>query len=359
MKNWQKIKADPSLKTRFLIREKVLDALRLFFKQQGFHEVETPLMVSVPSTEPYFNLFESKLQLTDGQEKPAYLTTSPEYAMKKLLAAGFGNIFQICKTFRNQESLGGLHNPEFSILEFYRVNANYFELMDDFAKMLSFICQSLEIDEKNFVYQSRTFDLSAPYPKFSVAELFQKYLDLNLEQIFDLRAICLKALELGYDLSGLKSLSKDLIWEEVYNQLFLNEIEPQLAKFNQPVIVYDYPAKQTALAQASKKDVRFAERFEVYLAGMELGNAFGELIDANLQKEGLKADLQLRHDLGKKAQPIDQDFLDALKSGLPVCSGMAVGVDRLAMLFADVDDINDVLLFPRVSSSLTKSRYLA
>jgi lysyl-tRNA synthetase class 2 len=346
MKNWQKIKTNPSLKTRFLMREKLVDALRLFFKQNHFHEVETPLMVSVPSTEPYFNLFETKLQFTDGREKPAYLISSPEYAMKKLLAAGFGNIFQICKAFRNQESLGIWHNPEFTILEFYRVQANYFEVMDDFAKMLQFICQSLKIDEKKFVYQGKTFDLSAPYPRFSVAELFQKYLNLNEDQLFDLRAICLKALQLGYDLTGLQALSKDLIWEEVYNQLFLNEIEPQLAQFNQPVIVYDYPALQSALAQRTKKDSRFAERFEVYLAGMELGNAFGELIDADLQKEGLEKDLLLRRDLGKEPQSVDQDFLDALQSGLPKCSGMAVGVDRLAMLFSDVSDINDVLLFP-------------
>lgn len=346
MKNWQRIKANPSLKTRFLIREKVVDALRLFFKQNHFHEVETPLVVSVPSTEPYFDLFASKLQLNNDQEKPAYLTTSPEYAMKKLLSAGLGNIFQICKAFRNQESLGGLHNPEFSILEFYRVEANYFELMDDFARMLSFVCQSLNIDEKKFVYQGRTFDLSAPYPKFSVAELFEKYLNLNTDQLFDLRVICLKALELGYDLTGLKALSKDLIWEAVYNQLFLNEIEPKLSEFNQPVIVYDYPALQTALARRTEKDLRFAERFEIYMAGMELGNAFGELIDADLQKEGLEKDLLLRRDLGKKTQNLDQDFLNALKSGLPECSGMAVGVDRLVMLFANVDNIDEVLFFP-------------
>jgi len=346
MKNWQRIKLEPALKERFLIREKIIDALRLFFKKHSFHEVETPLMVNIPSTEPYFNLFETKLQTADGLEKPAYFVTSPEYAMKKLLAADFGNIFQICKAFRNQESLGGLHNPEFTILEFYRVNANYFDIMNDFVKMFSFVCQSLKIDEKEFVYQGRTFDLSAPYPRFSVAELFKKYLNLNEDQFFDLREICLKALELGYDLSGLKPFSKDLAWEEVYNQLFLNEIEPKLAQFNQPVIVYDYPAPQTALAQKTKKDPRFAERFEVYLAGMELGNAFGELIDATLQKEGLEADLLLRHELGKKAQPIDQDFLDALDSGLPECSGMAVGVDRLVMLFSDVDNIDDTLFFP-------------
>jgi len=346
MKNWQKIKSGTELKERFLIREKVVDALRLFFKKHFFHEVETPLMVSIPGTEPYLNLFETKLQTADGREKPAYFLTSPEYAMKKLLAADLGNIFQICKAFRNQESLGGLHNPEFTILEFYRVNAKYFEVMADFENMLSFVCQSLNIDEKKFVYQGKTFDLSAPYPRFSVAELFKKYLNLNEDQLFDLRAICLKALELGYDLSGFKPPSKDLAWEEVYNQLFLNEIEPKLAEFNQPVIVYDYPAPQTALARKTEKDSRFAERFEVYLAGMELGNAFGELIDAALQKEGLEADLLLRRELGKKPQPIDEDFIDALESGLPECSGMAVGVDRLVMLFSDVDNIDDVLLFP-------------
>lgn len=346
MRNWQKIKLNPELKERFLIREKVIDAMRAYFKKNAFHEVETPLMISVPGTEPYLNPFETTLQLPNGQKKPAYLATSPEYALKKLLAAGFDNIFEICKTFRNQESLGGTHNPEFTILEFYRVNTNYFDLMDDFSAMLSIICQAFAIDEKNFIYQNRTFDLSAPYPKFSVAKLFKKYLSLNENQLFDLQAICLKALELGYDLSDLKPLSKDLAWEEVYNQLFLNEIEPKLAELNQPVIVYDYPALQTALAKKTKKDPRFAERFEVYLAGMELGNAFGELIDATLQKKALENDLLLRHKLGKKEQKIDQDFLNALDSGLPVCSGMSVGIDRLVMLFADVDNIDEVLLFP-------------
>lgn len=346
MRNWQKIKSNSQLKEFFLIREKIVDAIRAYFKNNAFHEVETPLMLGVPGTEPYFNLFETKLQLIDGQEKPAYLATSPEYAMKKLLAADFGNIFQICKTFRNQESLGGTHNPEFTILEFYHVDANYFDVMNDFSKMLSFICQSLKVDEKNLIYQGRTFNLSDPYPKFSVAELFKKYLNLNEDELFDLSAICRKALELGYDLSGIKPLSKDLAWEEIYNQLFLNEIEPKLAEFNQPVVVYDYPAVQTTLAKKTKKDLRFAERFEVYLAGMELGNAFGELTDVVLQKKGLEADLNLRRELGKKEQDIDQDFLDALESGLPECSGMAVGIDRLVMLFANVENIDEILLFP-------------
>lgn len=346
MKNWQLIKSNPLLKERFLLREKIIDLIRLFFKSNGFHEMETPLMVSAPGAEPYLNLFETSLQLPDGQTKQAYFLTSPEYALKKLLAAGFGNIFEICKTFRNQESLGGTHNPEFTILEFYHAQANYLDVMNDFEKMMSFICQTLRIDAKNFIYQGRTFDLSSPYLRMSVAELFQKYLDLNADELLDLTSLRNKAKTLGYDLSGIENLSADLAWEEIYNQLFLNEIEPALAKFNQPVIVYDYPAPQAALARKKADDPRFAERFEVYLGEMEIGNAFGELIDAAEQKKRLEADLQLRHELGKKEQKIDQDFIAALEAGLPECSGMAVGIDRLIMLFADVSNIDEVLLFP-------------
>lgn len=346
MKNWQLIKSNPLLKERFLLREKIIDSIRLFFKSNGFHEMETPLMVAAPGAEPYLNLFETSLQLSDGQAKQAYLLTSPEYALKKLLAAGFGSIFEICKTFRNQESLGGTHNPEFTILEFYHSEANYLDVMNDFEKMMSFICQALQIDAKKFIYQGRTFDLSSPYLRMSVAELFQKYLNLNADELLDLTSLRNKAKTLGYDLSGIENLSTDLAWEEIYNQLFLNEIEPRLAEFNQPVIVYDYPAPQAALARKKTDDSRFAERFEVYLGGMELGNAFGELIDATEQKKRLEADLQLRKELGKKEQKIDQDFIAALEAGLPKCSGMAVGIDRLIMLFVDVGNIDGVLLFP-------------
>jgi lysyl-tRNA synthetase class 2 len=345
-KNWQKLKSNAALRERFLLRETVIDAIRLFFKSHAFHEVETPLMVSAPGAEPYLNLFETVLQLPGGASKPAYLLTSPEYALKKLLAANMGSIFEICKTFRNSESLGGTHNPEFTILEFYHADANYLDVMNDFEAMMLSICQALGIDAKNFSYQGRTFDLSAPYLRFSIAELFTKYLDLDANQLLDIVVLRAKATTLGYDLSGIANLSDDLAWEELYNQLFLNEIEPKLAEFSQPVIVYDYPAPQAALARKKATDPRFAERFEVYLAGMELGNAFGELIDPVEQKNRLEADLELRRELGKKDQPIDYDFVAALESGLPECSGMAVGIDRLIMLFANVDNIDEVLFFP-------------
>jgi lysyl-tRNA synthetase class 2 len=346
MKNWQRLKKDQNFKQKLLVREQVIDAMRLFFKTRNYHEVETPLLVAKPGAEPYLNLFETSLGTLDGQNKTAFLLTSPEYAMKKLLAADLGNIFQICKSFRNVESLGGTHNPEFTILEWYHVGINYFDLMSEFEEMMLAICSHLGVEASQFSYQGRLYDLAKPYLRFSIAELFERYVGLNKDQLLSLEALREQAQKRNYELHSLEKLTDDLAWEELYNQLFLNEIEPKLAEFNQPVFVCDYPAPQAALARKKSDDPRFAERFEVYLAGMELGNAFGELTDALEQEKRLLADLELRRVLGKKTQPIDNDFIEALQEGLPETSGIAVGVDRLVMLFADTDSIDETLFFP-------------
>lgn len=346
MKNWQRLRVDQKLKKSLLTREKVIDAIRTFFKKRNFLEVETPLLVKRPGAEPYLNLFETDLELPDGSNQKGYFLTSPEYAMKKLLASGLGSIFQICKTFRNRESLGGTHNPEFTILEFYKVNATYVDLISDTEELLKEIALALGLKDLKLNFQGKLYDLSSPFPRFSIAELFGKYLGLSADDLLDLNALKVKANDLKYDLKGISSLSDELAWEELYNQLFLNEIEPKLSNYNKPVIVYDYPAPQAALARKKKEDPRFAERFEVYLAGMELGNAFGELIDAREQRSRLEADLVLRRQLGKKDQEIDYDFIESLEAGLPECSGMAVGVDRLVMIFADASSIDQVLFFP-------------
>jgi len=362
MKNWQRIKNDPQFKEKVLLRQQVIDAIKKFFKEDGYLEVETPLLVESPGTEPYLEVFATKMQLLDGSYKQGYLLTSPEYAMKKLLAAGMGNIFQICKSFRNQESLGGSHNPEFTILEWYHTEADYMDVMDDFEQMMRFIWQQLSnqglpniLPEQKIKFQGEIYDLATAYPRFTVAELFEQYLGLNKEELLSIEALRAKALEKGYDLSGLEEIKKEIkneafqkemIWEELYNQLFLNEIESQLSKFKQPVFVYDYPASQAALSRKKKDDSRFAERFEVYLAGLELGNAFSELTDAAEQEARLRAELKLRDELGKTKYNLDEDFIEALQAGMPETGGIAVGVDRLIMLFADLEDINDSLFFP-------------
>ena len=361
-KNWQRLKTNSSFKKKLLLRQEVIDAIKTFFKKDAYLEVETPLLVKSPGTEPYLEVFATKMQLLDGKYEQAYLLTSPEYAMKKLLAAGMGNIFQICKSFRNQESLGGSHSPEFTILEWYHTEANYLDVMVDFERMMFFIWQQLKdknlkniLPEGNILFQGKEYHLKGPYPRFTVAELFEKYLGLNKEQLLDAEELRKKAVEKGYDISGLKDIKKEIknkefqqemIWEELYNQLFLNEIETKLAKFDTPIFVYDYPSSQAALSKKKKDDPRFAERFEVYMAGLELGNAFSELTDAKEQAERLKAELKLRDELGKTKYTLDKDFIEALEAGMPETGGIAVGVDRLIMLFTNVEDINETLFFP-------------
>jgi lysyl-tRNA synthetase class 2 len=341
MKNWQKIKNDSQLMETFLVREKVIDTLRTFFKSQGFHEVETPLLVKSPGTEPYLDVFETMLKFAEGDRYPAYLVTSPEYAMKKLLAAGFKNIFQICKSFRNGEGRSARHNPEFTILEYYRSEADYTTLMSDMEKMLRALAVAIygEDAKNGFTYQGLQIDLSSSFLKYSVEEAFQKFAQINREELLSTEKLIAIAKTKGYQVTATTT------WEEAYNQIFLNEIETKLDK-TRPTIIYDYPLAQAALSKRKEGDPDFAERFEIYLAGIELGNAFSELIDADEQESRLKAELQEREKLGKTKYQLDTDFVEALHSGLPECTGIAIGVDRLVMLFANVASIEDTLLFP-------------
>lgn len=341
MKNWQNIKTNPNSIESFLVREKVIDALREFFKIRQFHEVETPLLVRSPGTEPYLDVFETELRFSEGDTHRAFLLTSPEYAMKKLLAAGLKNIFQICKSFRNGEGRSTRHNPEFTILEYYRSHADYTSIMTDMEELLTFLAKKVKGSEyeAGFQYQGFHIDLGRPFLKYSVEEAFQQFAGVSREVLLSEQQLISAAQKKGYQ------TNQDTTWEQAYNQIFLNEIETKLDK-SKPTIIYDYPASQAALSKKKENDPAFAERFEIYLAGIELGNAFSELIDAHEQKTRLIAELAERQKLGKTEYPLDEDFIEALSSGLPECTGIAIGVDRLVMLFANVASIEDTLFFP-------------
>ena len=313
MKTWQKIKENPELLSKYLVREKVIDTIRDFFKKQGFHEVFTPILVPVPSIEPNLEVFQSELHTASGLKRRAYLIMSPEYSIKKLLAAGIGNCFEITRCFRNEEEVSRLHNPEFTMLEWYRVGVNYKDIMQDFENLFIKI-----IGKEKLIYQGETYDLSLPWPRISFEEAFKRYANRVVEDVKD----------------------------EDFYQIFFNEIEPKLREIRKPAIIYDYPISQAALAKRSKKDPRFAERFEVFVAGIELGNCFSELTDYKEQKERFEKDRALRRTQGKTDYPIDEDLINALKEGIPEVSGIAVGVDRLVMLAADVPSISDIILFP-------------
>ena len=348
---------DQYVTDRLLLREQVIQAIRQFFAKENFHEVETPLLVKSPGTEPYLEVFETKLIDEQNQQQPAYLLTSPEYAMKKLLAGGLTKIYQICKSFRNRESLGGTHNPEFTILEWYRSDADYLDIMNDLANLILFISHHLQayyqqqtgqfaqeimerLQDSTLSYQGKSYDLSVPYQRLSVTEAFERFVGVRAEQLLTVEGLRQAAKKQHYPLNGQES------WDELFYELFLNEIEPELAKLSRPMIIYDYPLSQAALSKPKADQPQFAERFELYLAGLELGNAFSELTDAQEQESRLKKELVLRQQLGKTAYQLDQDFIAALQSGMPETGGIAVGVDRLVMLFADASDIDQTLFFP-------------
>lgn len=324
-------------KNRSILTQKIRD----FFVRNNFLEVETPIMTAIPGMEPHLTPFETKLippaNLGNNKEIPLYLNTSPELQMKKLLGEGFGNIFQITKVFRNCELNGPLHNPEFTMLEWYRENADYTDLMTD--------CENLIIELAKI--NKCNSDLTPPWPRFTTNELFQKYCQINLLKNQTLATFKKTAQTHNYDTKAATT------WNDIYFKIFLNHIEPELNKLNTPFFIYDYPTSQAALAktclpdrQESSKNPFFAERFELYIKGIELANAFSELIDSKEQRQRLQEEQNLRKKLHKTVFPIDEEFLQALDQIKKPCAGIAMGLDRLFMFLLDKKTIEEVLLFP-------------
>lgn len=312
MQTWQRIKNDPKLMDQYLVREKVIDSIRKFFKDQDFREVQTPILVPVPSTEPNLEVFKTELKTSKGVSRDAFLVMSPEFSIKKLLAAGIGNCFEITHCFRNNEEVSPMHNPEFTMLEWYRINADYMDVMHDFEQLFIKI-----IGKNKMTYQGIEYDLTTPWPRYRFEELFKKYVGKNVLDVSD----------------------------DDFYKIYFNEIEPELLKLKKPYFTYGYPISQASLSRPAK-DPHFAERFEVFLGGIELGNCFSELTDAGEQLKRFEKDKKERADLGKSEYPIDMDLIEALKSGLPPVSGIAVGVDRIIMIAADVPTVADTIFFP-------------
>ena len=344
MKTFQKLKQDPKLWGRYWVRERVIDAIRAYFKGEGFHEAEVPLLLPPPSTEPFLEVFKTELKDDQGNRWDGFLPSSPEFALKKLLSAGSGSVFTITKSFRNGEGRSSRHNPEFTILEWYHASGDYWTVAEQFQDLMIHILNMVgssdgqRVSKSAITYQGKEYSLKAPWERISVAEAFQKYAGIDTEIMLDEAKLKAVGKKKGYQ------VTEQTTWEEIWNQIIANEVEPQLGK-NGPTILYDYPVAQAALARKAR-DPRFAERWEVFLAGMELGNCFSELTDWREQEARCKADLAERKRLGKTEYPMDTAFIEALKLGMPPTGGIAVGVDRLVALFADTPSIADTLFFP-------------
>jgi len=318
-------------------RALVVKAIRDFFWQEKFLEVETPQMVKLPSMEPYLEVFETALLDVNRIPHRAFLSSSPEFSMKKLLSQGVGKMFQICKSYRNAEGLSSRHNPEFTILEWYRPNEEYTQIMQDCEDMYRFIGKQLGM--KTLEFRGKSFDLSQTWKRISVQQAFEQYAQVDEDTLLDHDKLIAKLAEKGYQTDA------ETTWEQAFNQIFLNEIEPFLGA-EVPTVLYEYPVEQAALSRRCSHDDRYAERFEFYIAGLEMGNAFGELTDWEEQLRRLQTDRQEKERIGRTLYDIDMEFIEALKTGMPPTSGIAVGVDRVVMTFLDAEKIQDILAFP-------------
>lgn len=299
-------------------RAQLLAALRAFFAERGVMEVETPVLCGAGATDPHLDSFATRL-LPAG--RALYLQTSPEFCMKRLLAAGSGPIYQITKAFRNGES-GRRHNPEFTMLEWYRPGWDQHALMDEVDALL------------------RSVLATPPAQRVGYGELFERHvgLDPHLAPPAELRAAAVRhGLAVSAAVGEDDESWLDLLWTHL--------VEPQLGR-SAPLFVVDYPAAQAMLARLRPGPPAVAERFELYIDGMELANGFHELCDAAEQRRRFERDLRRRAALGLDAVTLDERLLAALEYGLPPCSGVALGVDRLLMLAAGVHTIDEVLSFP-------------
>ena len=314
-------------------RAKILAGIRRFFDQKDFVEIETPLLVPQPGMEPHLEAFE-----TTFENHTFYLHTSPEYAMKRLLSAGFERIYQICKAFRH-EPTAKMHNPEFTILEWYRAYADYTHIMADTELLIAQL--ATELNGQPLIHTAQhTIDLTPPWQRLTVKEALAHYAHITADPYLEPIQFVTQARAQGHTMVT-QSDPPDLAFFKV----FLDGVEHHLG-IKKPTILYDYPAPMAALAKRKTQNPNLAERFEVYIAGVELANAFTELNDPTEQHQRLKEESALRRLEGNPAYPIDQHFLSALKHGMPPSGGIALGIDRLVMLLVGASSIGDVIAFP-------------
>ena len=322
-----------------LMRNKIIASIKIFFQKENFTEVDTPILQYCPGMEVHLRAFETKfVNITGEPSKTLYLHTSPEFAMKKLLSFSLENIFQFTHTFRN-EIISPTHYPEFTMLEWYRLNHNYTKLMSDCEEILKEAL--LSIGKTEFTYNGKTCTPFNGIEKLTIQEAFQKFGHFDILSTInnpenpskDLLEAEAKKLHIN--------VSKIDTWDDIYEKLMFEYIEPNLG-IDRPTILYEYPIHQAALSKAKPENPNIAERFELYICGVEVANAFTELTDPETQLSRFKKDMQTKKDLYGISYPIDNEFIEALNY-IPSATGIAMGIDRLIILSTGAKDITEVL----------------
>ncbi|CAN7423296.1 EF-P lysine aminoacylase EpmA [Phenylobacterium sp. LjRoot219] len=322
-------------------RRAITRAARNWFEAQDFAEVETAALQVSPGNEAHLHAFESEAIGPGGERRPLYLRTSPEFAAKKLLAAGEERIFELARVWRNRER-GPLHHPEFTMLEWYRAGAPYEQLMADCADLLRLAAETT--GARRFEFRGRSVDPYAEPERVTLAEAFAAYAGIDLLATVDAAgATDRKALAAAAKAAGVR-VAEDDTWSDVFSRVLVEKVDPRLGE-GRATILCEYPTAEAALARPKPADPRVAERFELYACGVELANCFGELTDPAEQRRRFEAEMAEKARVYGERYPIDEDFLAALAQ-MPQASGAALGFDRLVMLAAGAQHIEQVLWAP-------------
>lgn len=366
MKTWQKLKQNPELFQPYFVKERVLRSIREFFWERNYHELESPVLTDALPQERYLNFLSVSLNqglapqspLKKEDEGRVYLLPTTERFNKMMLAAGLGEHFVITKVFRGMEKIGPNHSPEFTMLEWYHLNADYFDLMDDTEQLVQKMIADLAKEqvsssevlrsfseartkEGKTMYQGVEIDFSGPWHRKSVRELLREHVGVELEQIVEIKDIEKLCREKGV----LQAEGTEYEWQDYFELLFFNFVEVNLDSAK-PTFIYDYPRILGPLTKPKESDPLVVEKVELYMAGKEIANGYTELIDADEQQRRFDEERAARARMGLPLARYDHDLVAALRAGLPPVAGIGLGVDRLAMILADASTVADINYFP-------------
>lgn len=321
-----------------LARGRITAAVRAWFAERGFTEVETAALQVSPGNEAHLHAFSTQAEGAGGGAAPLHLRTSPEFAAKTLLAAGERRIFELARVWRNRER-GPLHHPEFTLLEWYRAETPYAEVMDDAVALLRLAADTAGVDA--FAWRDRACDPRAAPERLTAAQAFERHAGVDLlASVGPAGETDRDALAASAQAAGVRTAADDT-WSDVFSKVLAARVEPQLG-VGRPTLLCEYPVAEAALARPAPHDPRVAERFELYACGVELANGFGELTDATEQRRRFEAEMAEMQRVHGRRYPLDEAFLAAL-AHMPDASGVALGLDRLVMLATGALHIEEVL----------------
>ncbi|TDP13554.1 lysine--tRNA ligase [Halanaerobium congolense] len=322
---------NPDVKETFVIRSKIIKEMRRYLEDQGFLEVETPMMhpIAGGATARPFVTHHNTLDMD------LYLRIAPELYLKKLIVGGFEKVFEINRNFRN-EGMSYKHNPEFTTMELYQAQADYHDMMALTENLVSHLAEEV-LGTTTLEYEGTELDFTVPWDRITMVEAVKKYADVDFTQFETVEAAYEAAASVGV------KPEKGLSYGEVLNEVFEERVEEKLV---QPTFIMDYPIEVSPLAQKIEDDPRFTYRFEAFVYGREIANAFSELNDPEEQKRRFEKQVEMREAGDEEAQMMDYDFIRALEYGMPPTGGLGIGIDRLIMLLTDSSSIRDVILFP-------------